>query len=140
MLFGSSEVNEQGELTIGGVQAVELTQQYGTPLYVFDVAHIRNNISEIRKAFEETGVPFQIAYASKAFSTIAMIQLVQHEGITLDVVSEGELFTALAAGFPAEHIHFHGNNKSIRELEYAIESNIGCFVVDSWLELERLQQ
>ncbi|MGL4819621.1 MAG: diaminopimelate decarboxylase, partial [Bacilli bacterium] len=135
----TSTVQENGHLNIGGVSAVDLVEQYGTPLYVYDVAHIRNNIRALREAFEETGVPFQIAYASKAFSSMGMIQLVAQEGITLDVVSEGELYTALAAGFPAEHIHFHGNNKSVRELAYAVDQNIGCFVVDSWLELERLE-
>ncbi|MGL4818971.1 MAG: diaminopimelate decarboxylase [Bacilli bacterium] len=128
----------EGTLVIGGVASTELVKKFGTPLYVYDVKLMRDRIRAFKETFESLGVRYQIAYASKAFSTIAMVQLVQEEGITLDVVSGGELYTALAAGFPAEHIHFHGNNKSDAELEAALQAGIGCFVVDSWYELERL--
>ncbi len=90
--------------------------------------------------FDQHGVRAQVAYASKAFSTIAIVQLMEQEGLSLDVVSGGELYTALAAKFPVERIHFHGNNKSEEELQMAIEAKIGCIVVDNFYELEMLQQ
>ncbi|WP_079479897.1 diaminopimelate decarboxylase [Halobacillus salinus] len=131
-------VNEEGQLLIGGVPAKELAEEYGTPLFVYDVGQIRENARAFVKAFEDLGVQAQVAYASKAFSSIAMIQVADQEGMSLDVVSEGELHTALAAGFPVEKIHMHGNNKSIRELEMAVENDIGCIVVDNFYEIDLL--
>ncbi len=81
-------------------------------LYVYDVALIRQRARAFKQTFEKFGVKSQVAYASKAFSSIAMLQLIQEEGLSLDVVSGGELYTALNAEFPVEKIHFHGNNKS----------------------------
>src|SRR5581483_5315617 len=126
-------------LEIGGVDAVELTRQFGTPLYVYDVALIRERARGFKKAFEDHNIKAQVAYASKAFSTIAMVQLAEEEGLSLDVVSGGELYTALRAGFPPEKIHFHGNNKSKEELEMALEHRIGCIVVDNFYELDLLK-
>ena len=133
--YGTSKVNELGHLEIGGKDTVELAQKYGTPLYIYDVNLIRERARGFKETFDRLGVPSQVAYASKAFSSIAMIQLIEEEGLSLDVVSAGELFTALSAGFPRERIHFHGNNKSIEELEMAIEEQIGCIVVDNEQEL-----
>lgn len=135
---GTTKVNEQGHLEIGGVDTIDLAEQYGTPLYVYDVALIRDRARGFKKTFERLGVPAQVAYASKAFSTIAMVQLANEEGLSLDVVSGGELYTALAAEFPPEKIHFHGNNKSIQEIEMALNAGIGCFVVDNFYELNLL--
>jgi diaminopimelate decarboxylase len=139
-LHGTAKVNERGHLEIGGMDTVALVEQYGTPLYVYDVALIRKRAQSFKKTFETLGVKAQVAYASKAFSTVAMVQLADEEGLSLDVVSGGELFTALAAGFPADKIHFHGNNKSLEELDMAIEKEIGCFVVDNFYELELLNE
>src|SRR5690606_18058996 len=139
-LHGTSKVNEKNHLEIGGVDTVELAKQYGTPLYVYDVALIRERARGFRETFERLNVSAQVAYASKAFSTIAMIQLAEEEGLSLDVVSGGELFTALQAGFPSERIHFHGNNKSYEELDMAIKNNVGCIVVDNFYELSLLEQ
>ncbi|WP_458461259.1 diaminopimelate decarboxylase, partial [Paenibacillus sp.] len=86
-----------------------------------------------------SGLGFQVAYASKAFCVMAMCALAAEEGLSLDVVSDGELFTALQAGFPAERIHFHGNNKTLEEIEMALDAEIGCFVVDNFNELHLLQ-
>ncbi len=108
-------------------------------MYVYDVALIRERARGFKHAFEEQMVQAQVAYASKAFSTIAMVQLAEEEGLSLDVVSGGELFTALKAGFPVKKIHFHGNNKSREELEMALEHEIGCIVVDNFSELELLK-
>ncbi|ALC90062.1 diaminopimelate decarboxylase [Bacillus sp. FJAT-18017] len=137
--YGTIAVNQAGNLEIGGVDAIELVNTYGTPLYVYDVALIRERARGFKREFITQGVNAQVAYASKAFSTIAMIQLAEEEGLSLDVVSGGELYTAMAAGFPVEKIHFHGNNKSREELELAIELGIGCIVVDNFYELELLK-
>ncbi|MBD8070321.1 diaminopimelate decarboxylase [Bacillus sp. PS06] len=139
-LHGTSRVNDQGHLEIGGVDTIELTKKYGTPLYVYDTALIRERAKSFRDTFVHLGIKAQVAYASKAFSTVAMIQLVEEEGLSLDVVSGGELYTALQAGFPVERIHFHGNNKSYEELEMAIKHKIGCIVVDNFYELALLDE
>ncbi|MBN9653135.1 diaminopimelate decarboxylase [Halobacillus sp. GSS1] len=132
------DVNESGQLLIGQVPAQELAEQYGTPLYVYDVGEIRQKARAFVQTFKENQVAAQVAYASKAFSSVAMLQVANQEGLSLDVVSEGELHTALEAGFPVEKIHMHGNNKSIRELEMAVEHGIGCVVVDNFYEIELL--
>lgn len=137
-LHGTSRINELGHLEIGGCDATELAKTYGTPLYVYDEALIRNKCRAYKRGFEESGLRYQVAYASKAFCTMAMCKLVEEEGLSLDVVSGGELFTALSAGFPADKIHFHGNNKSIDEIKLALDAQIGCFVVDNFYELELL--
>jgi diaminopimelate decarboxylase len=138
LLHGTSRVNSNGHLEIGGVDTVELANRYGTPLYVYDEQLIRDQCRAYVRAFEKTGFAFQVAYASKAFCTMAMCKLVEKEGLSLDVVSGGELHTAVQAGFPANRIHFHGNNKSPEELLYALEVGIGTFIIDNFYELELL--
>ncbi|MGG5253735.1 diaminopimelate decarboxylase [Neobacillus sp. SM06] len=138
-LYGTTKINQNGHLEIGGVDTVQLAEQYGTPLYVYDVALIRERARGFKQAFIEQNVTAQVAYASKAFSTIAMVQLAEEEGLSLDVVSGGELYTALTAGFPVERIHFHGNNKSREELAMALDHEIGCIVVDNFTELQLLK-
>ncbi len=139
-LHGTSTINDEGHLVIGGCDTQALAQQYGTPLYVYDEELIRTRCREFREAFEETGVQYQVAYASKAFCVKAMCRLVEEEGLSLDVVSDGELHTALEAGFPVNRIHFHGNNKTPHEIGMALDANIGCFVVDNFLELHVLNE
>lgn len=140
VLHGTSKINEQGHLEIGGVDTVQLAKEYGTPLFVYDTALIRKRAHSFKKAFDEKGIKAQVAYASKAFSSIAMVQLVQEEGLSLDVVSAGELYTALSADFPAGRIHFHGNNKSVEEIELAVKHDIGCFVTDNFHEINLLKE
>jgi diaminopimelate decarboxylase len=137
-LHGTSKINDLGHLQIGGCDATGLVQQFGTPLYVMDEALIRQRCREFVDAFRASGLKFQVAYASKAFCVMAMCRIVEEEGLSLDVVSDGELYTALQAGFPAERIHFHGNNKTPYEIEMAIDAKIGCFVVDNLVELHML--
>ncbi|MBM6619941.1 diaminopimelate decarboxylase [Bacillus suaedaesalsae] len=139
-LHGTSTVNNKGHLEIGGVDTIDLATNYGTPLYVYDVALIKERAQGFIKTFDKLGVKAQVAYASKAFSSIAVFQLVEEEGLSLDVVSGGELYTAIAAGFPVERIHFHGNNKSVHEIEMALQAGIGCFVVDNFYELTLLEE
>ncbi|AND41303.1 MULTISPECIES: diaminopimelate decarboxylase [Cytobacillus] len=137
---GTMKVNEKGHLEIGGMDTVDLAGQFGTPLYVYDVALIRERARGFKQTFDKLGIKAQVAYASKAFSTVAMVQLVDEEGLSLDVVSGGELYTALAADFPPERIHFHGNNKSREELKMALKNQVGCIVVDNFYELELLEE
>lgn len=138
-LHGTSRINDAGHLEIGGCDVTELKAEYGTPLYILDEQLVRQRCREYMDAFKASGLNFQVAYASKAFSVMAMVRLADEEGLSLDVVSDGELYTALQAGFPAERIHFHGNNKTAEEIEMAIDAKIGCFVVDNLVELNLLQ-
>jgi len=139
-LYGTAIIDQNGHLEIGGKDTVELAEKYGTPLYVYDVELIRKRARAFKNTFEKLGIASQVAYASKAFSTIAMLQLIKEEGLSLDVVSGGELYTAIKADFPVEKIHFHGNNKSDDELKMALNYHIGCIVVDNFHELHTLHQ
>ncbi|WP_027724422.1 diaminopimelate decarboxylase [Tuberibacillus calidus] len=130
--------SQEGHLMLGNVDSVQLAKTYGTPLYVFDTEIIREKAAAFKEAFSRYPVNYQIAYASKAFSTVAMVQLVDELGLALDVVSGGELYTALSADYPAERIHFHGNNKSEEELRYAVKAGIGAVIVDNFYELDML--
>ncbi|WP_106768046.1 diaminopimelate decarboxylase [Paenibacillus faecalis] len=138
-LHGTSRINDRGHLEIGGCDTVDLQAQFGTPLYVVDEQLVRQRCREYTEAFKASGLKFQVAYASKAFCVMAMCRLAEEEGLSLDVVSDGELYTALQAGFPADRIHFHGNNKTPDEIEMALDARIGCFVVDNEIELRMLQ-
>jgi diaminopimelate decarboxylase len=132
-------VNEKGRLTIGGCDTVELARKFGTPLYVMDEKKIRNSCrlykSSIEKYYNGRGLPL---YASKALSCKEICRIAASEGMGLDVVSGGELYTAMQAGFPAERIYFHGNNKTADEISYALDCAVGCFVVDNLEELALL--
>lgn len=132
-------VNEKGHLTAGGIDTVELAEQYGTPLYVMDEDLIREHCRSFKQSIDKYyGGEGLACYASKAFCCKAMCNIMKDEGMGLDVVSEGELYTALSVGFPADRICFHGNNKTDHELEYALESNVGRIIVDNISELDRL--
>lgn len=132
--------NEYGELTMGGTSLKTVAQSFGTPTIVYDEDQIRNQMRRYHSAFEKSGLKYNISYASKAFTCIQMVKLVQEEDLQLDVVSEGELYTALEAGFDANRIHFHGNNKTKREIQYAIENNIGYFVIDALEEIDLIDK
>jgi diaminopimelate decarboxylase len=123
-----------GSLVIGGCRVDDLAATFGTPLFVYDEAHLR---ARCREAVEAFG-PRRAAYATKAFLCRAMARLAYDEGMTLDVASGGELHVALAAGVPASACTFHGNNKSSAELEMALAAGVGHVVVDSFDELDRL--
>jgi diaminopimelate decarboxylase len=133
-------VNEKGHLEIDGVDSMDLAKKYGTPLYVYDVSIIRNNCRAFIDTFKKLGVKAKVSYASKAFSSVAMLQVMNQEGMHLDVVSGGELYTALEAGFPTDRIHLHGNNKSLQELSMAIENDIGCIVVDNFYDIQLIEE
>ncbi|API89292.1 diaminopimelate decarboxylase [Marinilactibacillus sp. 15R] len=137
---GTMKINEKNHLEIGGVDTVYLAEKYSTPLYVYDMNLIKSRLSEFKKAFSIYSKPTQVAYASKAFSSLALYQILAKEGVSLDVVSGGELHLAIKAGFPAAKIHFHGNNKSHQELVEALNYNIGCIVIDNFTELDMINQ
>jgi diaminopimelate decarboxylase len=137
---GTMRVNKKGHLEIGGCDAVELVSQFGTPLYVMDETLLRDNCRAYVEAFQKHYPNAEVIYASKVFSTMAMCRLVEEEDMGLDVVSGGELYTAMASGFPASRIFFHGNNKTPDELEMALEARVGRYVVDNFGELELLNE
>ncbi len=136
----TNQINQAGHLTIGGVDSLKLAKEYGTPLVVYDVSQIRNQIRAFKKVFEEEQVNYAVSYASKAFASIAIYQVANEEGAYTDVVSAGELYTAMKANFPMERVSFHGNNKSKEELEMAVKNHVGKIMIDNFYEIDLLRQ
>src|SRR5215472_17148978 len=132
LLPASARVDANGRASVGGCDLVELAREFGTPLYVYDEDEIRARARAYRAHFGDG-----VAYASKAFLCTAMARLVRDEGLHIDVATGGELFVARHAGFPADRIVFHGNNKSEAELRAALDAGVGRIVVDSDAEIDR---
>jgi diaminopimelate decarboxylase len=136
----TARVNEAGHLEIGECDAVELLQEYGSPLYVLDESTLRSQcqgfVAEFGRRYHDAGV----VYASKAFANVGVERIVAEEGLGLDVVSGGEIAVALRAQFPAERIYFHGNNKSAEELGEALDAGIGRIVIDNYHEVDLLEE
>ena len=141
MLHDNYSINEKGHFTVGGCDTVELANKYGTPLYVLDQSKVRENVrtylDAIKRCFTENST---IHYASKALSIKGVYRIMKEEGAHIDVVSLGELYTAKAVGFPMENAAFHGNNKTDFDLRTAMSENVGEIVVDSFEELDRLDE
>ena len=139
MIADCLSINEKNHLQIGGLDTVDLAKQYGTPLYVMDEEQIRNNCrlykDAIDKFYDGNGL---ILYASKAFSCRHIYRVMMQEGLGIDVVSGGELYTAVKARFPMDKVYFHGNNKTNDEIELAIKNGVGRIVVDNVFELGRV--
>ena len=135
LLPSTASYADEGRLLIGGRDVVDLADEFGTPLFVYDEFHLRQQCQSAVYAFGDG-----VAYASKAFLCTAMAKLAHEEGMHLDVASAGEAFVAMRAGVPPEKLVMHGNNKSTQELTYALERGIGRIVVDSFDELSRLQR
>lgn len=135
------DINKKGHLTIGDCDTVDLAEKYGTPLYVMDEEAIRKTASiyrkSIKKYFDGNGM---VLYASKALSCKEIYRIIHQEDLGVDVVSEGEIYTALQAGFPASKMYFHGNNKTVEELEFALDQHVGHIVVDNFTELALLDE
>ncbi|MGW1677745.1 diaminopimelate decarboxylase [Saccharopolyspora sp. NPDC002376] len=131
----NSERGADGALRIAGIDVRELAERFGTPLFVLDEDDFRSRCRDYAEAF---GDPTAVHYASKAFLCTEVARWVAEEGLSLDVCSGGELAVALRAGFPAERITFHGNNKSVAELTTAVEAGVGSVVLDSYHEIARL--
>ena len=133
------KINKKGHLEIGGADTVELVKEFPTPVYVFDEKYIRDMCRVYRDTIErEYAGHGLVLYASKAFSCKAVYKIVADENIGCDVVSGGELYTAVQAGFPTDKIYMHGNNKLPRELSEALDCKIGMIVVDAYSELDML--
>ena len=133
-------VNEKNHLVIGKNDTVELAKKFGTPLYVMDEELIRKNCRIYKNAMDKYSNGGTVLYANKAFCTLYTCRIAKEEGLGLDVVSGGELYTALKADFPTEKICFHGNNKTSDELEMAVKNNVGHIIVDNIYELEELEK
>jgi len=133
-------LNNSGNLEFDQCELVKLAQKYGTPCYIFSETIIRKKCRQYVNAFSKRNVAFEILYAGKAFLVKAMCNILKEEGLSLDVSSGGELFTALSAGFPSEKIFFHGNNKSQEELKFALKEKVGTMMVDSEYELDLIEQ
>ena len=136
----TTSIGGDGKLSVGGCSIEELVKKYDSPLYILDEITLRNSCRAYKKSLEKyyPGKSLPI-YASKANSSIFMSNLVSSEGLGLDAVSEGELLTALRGGVPSEKIVFHGNNKSDKEIEFAVGNNIQV-IVDNNYDLERLEK
>lgn len=130
---------KNGKLYFDGCDTAELAEKYKTPLYVMSETDISNRISELKAAFSGKYDDARIAYACKAFCSKAMMKICEREGLCVDVVSGGELYTAVSAGFPPERIEFNGNNKLASELEAAVEYGIGRIIADGLGELELIE-
>lgn len=139
-LFGTMELDTENRLTIGGCSVFTLAERFETPLYVMDTALLKSQCQKYKRAFASPQVETEVIYASKAFLTIAMAKLIHEQGLSLDVVSGGELYTAITAGFPANRIFFHGNNKTPDELLMALDYGIHRIIVDNEQELDRLSR
>lgn len=138
-LFGAME-NRNGELVIGGIKAETLAKDYGTPLYVMDEQLLKDTCRGYITNFRCNEEGNRVAYAGKAFLTVQMCKLINEEGLSLDIVSGGELYTAYKAGFPLEKTYFHGNNKTLEEIELGVKLGVGRFVVDNLWEMEKLNE
>ncbi len=139
MLHTNLGINENGHLTIGGLDTIKLAKEYKTPLYVLDENRVREKcrtyINAMKKHF---GAESKALYASKALSFKEIYRIVKDEGMAIDVVSGGEIYTAKEAGFPMENVYFHGNNKTDDEIEFAMDCGVGYFMADCREELQAI--
>ncbi len=141
MICNNLSINQEGHLCMGGQDTVRLAQTYGTPLYLFDEDRIRERCRTYRRAMEDAfGSASLPLYASKAASFKQMYRIMKEEGMGVDVVSSGEIYTAVSAGFPMERAYFHSNNKTDADIAYAMKEGIGYFVVDNREELDAIER
>lgn len=141
MICDNISVNEKGHLTFAGLDTVDLAKKYGTPLYLMDENKIREHIRTYKNAMERYFPKGSMPeFASKAFSIKQIYRIMAEEGIDIDVVSQGEIYTAVKAGFPMENCFFHGNNKTDSDILFAIENGVGFFIADNIEELEAIEE
>jgi diaminopimelate decarboxylase len=136
----TTEVNKQAHLVIAGCDALDLAEEFGTPLYLFDESTLRRKCREFKDEFTRLRPDTLVIYASKAFLNRTLALILQEEGLGLDVVSGGELSVARSVDFPPDKVYFHGNNKTPEELNLALDSGVGRIVVDNFYELELLNK
>lgn len=141
LICDNLSVNREGHLTFADMDTVTLADKYGTPLYLMDENRIRERcrtyLTAIREAFGENALAL---YASKAASFRAIYRIMKEEGMGVDVVSSGEIYTAVSAGFPMDKAYFHSNNKTDADIRYAMENGVGYFVVDNKEELDAIER
>ena len=141
MICDNLAVNEKGNLTFAGFDTIELAKKYGTPLYLIDENKVREHIRTYKNAMAEfLGSESLPEFASKALSFKQIYRIVKEEGINVDLVSPGEIYTAYSAGFPMENTFFHGNNKTDEDIVFAMEKGVGHFVCDSLDELNAINR
>jgi len=140
LLHDNYSINSKGHFTVGGFDTVELAGEYGTPLYVLDEVKMRAMCASYVSLSKKHFASSEVLYASKALSFKGAYRIADSEGLSADTVSVGEIFTALSAGFPAEKIYFHGNNKTVDDIDYAIKNHVGCFVADNKKELDLIDE
>lgn len=138
MKYLGTMTNVNGILEIGGVSVKELQKKYGTPLYIYDLEFMEKNIKELKESFVSKKFETTIVYASKAYLSKAMAQIIEKNGLDIDAVSGGELCTILSSNFPAKKIHMHGNNKSLEEIELCVKNGVGSIILDNRFEAERV--
>ena len=138
--FRHFTIGDNGHLIFGGIDSEDLIKEYGTPTYFFDVSYIESVCNAYKNAYIRSEMLGSISYASKALSCKEIYRIMNNQDVFIDVVSGGELFTALSVDFPAEKIFFHGNNKTDEELDFAIKSHVGTIVIDSYEEAEKIQK
>ncbi|WP_293720413.1 diaminopimelate decarboxylase [uncultured Cetobacterium sp.] len=140
MKFLGSMKNVDGILEIGGISVKKLKEDFGTPLYIYDLELLQKKIRDIKNSFKSEKFNTTVVYASKAYLSKGMAQVVDREGLHIDAVSGGELYTILSSGFPSKRVHMHGNNKSIEELHMCVEHEIGSIILDNRFEAEKVAQ
>ncbi len=140
LLHDNYTINENGHLAVCGHDTVELARTFGTPLYVIDEDKIRRMCRSYKKAVEKHFDGADVLYASKALSFKGVYRIAKEENMCVDTVSIGEIYTAISAGFPAEKIYFHGNNKTAEDVKYAIDNGVGTFVADNLKELDLIDE
>ncbi len=140
LLHDNYGINAAGHFTVAGIDTVSLAKEYGTPLYVLDEDKMRSMCEKYRQSAARYFKNAKILFASKALSFKEIYRIADSEGLCTDTVSSGEIYTALAAGFPPEKIYFHGNNKTCSDLEYAVKSGVGCIIADNLAELDDLEE
>ncbi|HON72945.1 MAG TPA: diaminopimelate decarboxylase, partial [bacterium] len=138
LLPDTANINGLGHLEIGGMDVVDLVKRYKTPIYLYDEMTIRNRMREFVSSLRETYSKSKVLFAGKAFLIKRIVKITEEEGLGLDVVSGGEIYAAKEAGFPMENVYFHGNNKTMEELSFAINTGVGSIVVDNLSELKFL--
>jgi diaminopimelate decarboxylase len=140
VLPSTASLTADGHLSIGGCDLVALAAEFGTPLVVYDESHLRETAREFLRAYSATGLATEVIYASKAYFGLGVLRILREEGLSVDVASGGELHAALAAGFAAERIYLHGNNKTDQELEDALDAAVGTIIVDGVDEVARIER
>ncbi len=136
----SADLDEAGNITIGGCSISDLAKEFGTPLYIYDEDTIRHMCRQFTRGFNEAYEGTHIEYSTKAFANPALSKIIAEEGLYMDVVTGGELVFAKAAEFPAERLNFHGNNKGREELSEALDYGIGRITLDSFYEIGLLNE